>query len=397
MANSGKDDNKSQFFFTFGLTPELQNKHTIFGKVVGNTIYNMLKLQEGVVDEDERPKYPNKILRTKVIKNPFDDLKPRNLIEMIKGDDDKDKKPKSKMKATKDFKLLSFGDEAEEEEEELDSATKQLGAKGKSAHDLLDDEKLSSEVGIEPAARAGIKRKNESSEDEEESSEPVKEREPVNIDSIKDKLSKKKGKAAKEKIAEVMDEDFEGEGDEYVDEKTKARRKKEEIQKEIKALKKEMKTPKEKPPTNTKEDDEEEPESKNQMTEEEKNNDMLRAYHEEQGKYAAKKNKGGPKKGSAREQMTLQLLAKFKEKLHTVKYDEDEEGNRKEREADDVNDHDEEEEGDGWMKNPLKFESNDPVQAKDANRKDDDWFDIYDPRNPINKRRREQDGKNMKR
>ena len=57
------------------------------------------------MDEDERPKYPNKVLRTKVIKNPFDDLKPRNLIEMIK-DEDTDKKPKSKMKATKDYKLL---------------------------------------------------------------------------------------------------------------------------------------------------------------------------------------------------------------------------------------------------------------------------------------------------
>ena len=28
----------------------------------------------------------------------------------------------------------------------------------------------------------------------------------------------------------------------------------------------------------------------------------------------------------------------------------------------------------------LKFEGDDPVFAKDANTKDDDWFDIYDPR-----------------
>ena len=51
MANSGRDDNGSQFFFTLGATPELQSKHTIFGKVAGDTIYNMIKLEEGEVDE----------------------------------------------------------------------------------------------------------------------------------------------------------------------------------------------------------------------------------------------------------------------------------------------------------------------------------------------------------
>jgi peptidyl-prolyl cis-trans isomerase SDCCAG10 len=33
MANAGPNDNGSQFFFTMGSTPELMNKHTIFGKV----------------------------------------------------------------------------------------------------------------------------------------------------------------------------------------------------------------------------------------------------------------------------------------------------------------------------------------------------------------------------
>ena len=66
MANAGKDDNGSQFFFTMGPTQELQNKHTVFGKVAGDTIYNMIKLQECTTDEDDRPHNPHKINRTKV-------------------------------------------------------------------------------------------------------------------------------------------------------------------------------------------------------------------------------------------------------------------------------------------------------------------------------------------
>lgn len=50
LANNGKDDNGSQFFFTLDATPELQGKHTIFGKVVGETLYNLIKLNELMVD-----------------------------------------------------------------------------------------------------------------------------------------------------------------------------------------------------------------------------------------------------------------------------------------------------------------------------------------------------------
>lgn len=76
MANAGQDDNSSQFFFTLAATPELQNKHTIFGKVTGDTLFNMLKLEEGLI-KDERPVYPHKILKAEVLSNPFDDIEPR--------------------------------------------------------------------------------------------------------------------------------------------------------------------------------------------------------------------------------------------------------------------------------------------------------------------------------
>ncbi|XP_017754432.1 PREDICTED: peptidyl-prolyl cis-trans isomerase CWC27 homolog, partial [Eufriesea mexicana] len=51
VANAGKDDNTSQFLFTLGSTLELQSKHTILGKVILETIYNMLKFEKAPVDE----------------------------------------------------------------------------------------------------------------------------------------------------------------------------------------------------------------------------------------------------------------------------------------------------------------------------------------------------------
>ena len=44
------------------------------------------------------------------------------------------------------------------------------------------------------------------------------------------------------------------------------------------------------------------------------------------------------------------------------------------------------------MGHTLKFESA-AARAKDANMRDEDTFDIYDPRNPINQRRREASGR----
>jgi hypothetical protein len=41
------------------------------------------------------------------------------------------------------------------------------------------------------------------------------------------------------------------------------------------------------------------------------------------------------------------------------------------------------------LSKPLHSVANELELAKDANLKSDDWFEIYDPRNPLNKRRRE--------
>lgn len=92
MANDGPDRNRSQFFITLDRTEDLNNLHTIFGKVgdercisyrssqltllqvVGNTIYNVLKMGELETDDKERPIYPPKIISASVLSNPFEDV-----------------------------------------------------------------------------------------------------------------------------------------------------------------------------------------------------------------------------------------------------------------------------------------------------------------------------------
>lgn len=48
--------------------------------------------------------------------------------------------------------------------------------------------------------------------------------------------------------------------------------------------------------------------------------------------------------------------------------------------------------GDDWLSHKLEFYDHGAVLAKDATTKEDDWYDVYDPRNPLNKRRRGDSG-----
>lgn len=58
-----------------------------------------------------------------------------------------------------------------------------------------------------------------------------------------------------------------------------------------------------------------------QVKEEEARSEMFNEYKQEYDKYKSKKE-SLPKKGAGREQFTLNLLEKFKEKLHSAKEDE---------------------------------------------------------------------------
>ncbi|KAK5648793.1 hypothetical protein RI129_003685 [Pyrocoelia pectoralis] len=331
MANSSPDDNGSQFFFTLAAAPELQNKHTIFGKVTGETLFNMLKLEDGLI-EDERPVFPHKIIKTEVLLNYFNDIVLRKKEVPIL-----EKKKKVKTPGVKNFKLLSFGDEAEDDEEEVIEVSKKLAGKGKSTHDAPED--------------------GEQEQDLEEQ-----------LQSIRKKL---KAESKKTYIKKSFL---------YEDEEEVRKRKQEEIKKEIENVKKEYhknKLQKQKDDAAQNKDDL-------------NRSETLKEYETGNAKYKDVSN-SFPKKGASREEFTLNLLSKFKQKLQTVKDKE-----REEQEAAakayakaniEISD-DAEKEDDSWLTHELHFINDEPILAKDANTKGDDWFEMYDPRNPLNKRRR---------
>eukprot|EP01132_Coremiostelium_polycephalum_P002901 gene2901-3612_t len=94
MANSGTNTNGSQFFITFRDCPHLDNKHTVFGKVVGGL--EILKTMELVkVDQNDKPLQNIKILFTKVLANPFrtldeEEFEEKKRLEKKKKDSEKD-------------------------------------------------------------------------------------------------------------------------------------------------------------------------------------------------------------------------------------------------------------------------------------------------------------------
>ncbi|KAK8025956.1 peptidyl-prolyl isomerase cwc27 [Apiospora arundinis] len=112
MANEGKPDtNSSQFFFTLDKAEELNNKNTVFGRIVGDTIYNLARMGESEVAEgSERPMYQIKITGVEILVNPFTDMTKRErTARKVESSTAPTQKKKKQAKGGK--KLLSFGDE----------------------------------------------------------------------------------------------------------------------------------------------------------------------------------------------------------------------------------------------------------------------------------------------
>ncbi|XP_038621653.1 spliceosome-associated protein CWC27 homolog [Tachyglossus aculeatus] len=370
MANAGPHDNGSQFFFTLGRADELNNKHTIFGKVTGDTVYNMLRLTEVETDEEERPLNPHKIRSCEVLFNPFEDIVPRD-NKKLKKDKPEDETKKLKSKGTKNFSLLSFGEEAEEEEVEVNRVSQSMKGKSKSSHDLLkDDPHLSSVPAVESEQGADVMR--DSDDDENESEEEDDE----NMDSdeknhMKERIAKKL-KGIRENVKSLSKES------EKEAEKKSASRS-EELRREVRQLKRELLVAKQK-----KEESATRPTGKEQEEEAEAPESAVAEYRREKKKYETLR-KQQPKKGSSREEQTLAMLNQFRSKLTQAIAD------TPECEVSDA----EVEDDEGWMSHVLQFEDK-SRKVKDASLQDEDTFEIYDPRNPVNKRRREESKKIMR-
>ena len=403
MANAGKDDNLSQFFFTMGPAQELQNKHTIFGKVTGDTVFNMLKLQDAIVDRNERPEYPQRIIKTEILKNPFDDIVPREGSRKTSKDASSTDKVQSKSRATKDFKLLSFGDEAEEEEEEIDLVVQNgLKGKSKSCHDLIkNDSKLSSKsaASLYPDVEENGKERGKFRKRQADSVESSKEEEDDDADLHPDKIGKleKQFTDLKTKHKKTDDkrktEDTEDDSD---DEYREERKKMAEAKNELKSLKRQFLADKK---DKTQKDEER---KEQEMAKKERKKDLNAFFGIESTSKSSKKFVRKSAEEREREASfigclirivinflsilkALEMLKKFQNKLQKVAKtmpDVAQSTGKKEE---------------IWLAHKLvsnvEEEGEKPVLAKDANLKDNDWYEIHDPRSKLSQLRREADAR----
>ena len=141
MANKNTPhSNNSQFFITLDKCSWLDKKHTIFGKVVGDTYYNVLNISELSTFKGDCPdlENPPKVLKCEVIINPFPDIFPRKkLSEEAKEKNLKKLKnnENNKQKNYENKNLLSF--------EEFNEDSNNLNKGIKSSHEMLkNDPKL---------------------------------------------------------------------------------------------------------------------------------------------------------------------------------------------------------------------------------------------------------------
>ena len=99
-------------------------------QITGSTIFNVLRMQEIPVDSNDRPVNPPRITSVEVLMNPFDDIVPRSVkqagasVSAAAAKAAEAKKKENPMLKKKALGLLSFGEDAEQDEEEITRVSK---------------------------------------------------------------------------------------------------------------------------------------------------------------------------------------------------------------------------------------------------------------------------------
>ncbi|KAF6779301.1 hypothetical protein AHF37_00913 [Paragonimus kellicotti] len=385
MACLAENMNASQFFFTLGAALELTGKHTLFGKVAGETLFNMLRLGEGDVGSDERPHRLHRIVNTKVVLNPYDDIVPRQLVRRIGSvkdtEDDSDKVTQRRpilwllncflrlsFFLCRNFSLLSFGEEAEEEEHVTTVVSEKLRKKGKSAHDLLSDPRLSSQPVIvneedrEAVARASLEAEKEA-ELRRRRRQQAKEEDPESDEAKAKRIAALREEAEQLRREILQSKRLEAQRRNQLQDnlERKEREVREREQAEADALAR----------WEARELMGDEVETKNKpiVVDPDTFSAELAGY-----KAKAKKNK----QGSDREAETMALLSKFTSRLRSVVDPTNEDTEQKKFSS-----------MDNWMNSQLISEIPAPTkQVIDPTMPNPDRYDLYDPRNPLNVRKR---------
>jgi peptidyl-prolyl cis-trans isomerase SDCCAG10 len=201
--NGSKNSNDSQFIITLDRADELHGKHTLFGRCVGDSIYNVLKIGEKELDSNERPLYPPKIKAIRIVDNPFPDIIPRitaaekRAQQRAREEAQKEREEAARRKgAKKDVKLLSFGADEEAEEEPPTKLKKNMARPDLVEHPESGPAQLPDFSTLAPPTRQKPTRDVQSGSLPQEKPTKEKSQKDIDITKIREKHAKEKASAA---------------------------------------------------------------------------------------------------------------------------------------------------------------------------------------------------------
>ncbi|ODV69204.1 cyclophilin-like protein, partial [Hyphopichia burtonii NRRL Y-1933] len=104
----GNKSSVDSFFITLKELPQFNNEYVLFGKVIGNSVYNVVDISQSELVNDDTPRYPTKIQDISVSIKYFEDVRVEEMDEEEVQQPPKKKQAKSRVK-------LDYEDEEEEE------------------------------------------------------------------------------------------------------------------------------------------------------------------------------------------------------------------------------------------------------------------------------------------